>query len=161
MGRKVLRRFADCGVRVPEVNRTIRWMSGLVLLVAACGQKASNPPVTLQLEVTCSPAQAECSARAGAARLTLALSDPLPLKPFVVLAGWDGPAAESVTVSFEMIGMDMGENRYRMMPEGNKRWRGTAVLPVCTAGRSDWVAEVVVQAAGVRHVGRFPFQTGR
>lgn len=60
----------------------------------------------------------------------------------------EGAAPARVTVSFEMPGMDMGENRVALAPVGPGRFAGTAVLVRCPAGRTDWVAEVEVSAPG-------------
>ncbi|HSN90581.1 MAG TPA: FixH family protein [Anaeromyxobacteraceae bacterium] len=60
-----------------------------------------------------------------------------------------GRAAERrVSVSFEMAGMKMGENRVALAPAGPGRFAGKAVLVRCPSGRKDWVAEVEVSAPG-------------
>lgn len=67
-------------------------------------------------------------------------------------------AVESVNVEFFMEGMDMGVNRYRLLPDG-KGWRGEITLPVCVAGRSDWRAVVEVSTNEHRYRGTFRFHS--
>lgn len=66
---------------------------------------------------------------------------------------------ESVTVEFVMKGMEMGLNRYRLSASEDGAWEGTAVLPVCSSGRLDWLATVTVSTQGGRWVAVFPFVT--
>lgn len=40
--------------------------------------------------------------------------------------------------SFQMQGMDMGLNRYRLL-WNNGKWHAEAMLPACVRGRHDWV----------------------
>lgn len=67
-------------------------------------------------------------------------STPETMKPFVITLSH--PALRQVSASFQMAGMDMGFNRYDLKrgPDGN--WTASIVLPVCTASRADWVAEL-------------------
>jgi len=67
-------------------------------------------------------------------------STPETMKPFVITLSH--PALQQASASFQMIGMDMGFNRYDLKrgPDGN--WTARIVLPVCTASRADWVAEL-------------------
>jgi len=65
---------------------------------------------------------------------------PRPLKPFVVTVAW--PGVQSVHARFLMPGMEMGLNRYRMLPAGPGRWRAEVMLPACVQARSDWQIEL-------------------
>jgi hypothetical protein len=51
---------------------------------------------------------------------------------------------DHVIVDFQMAGMNMGVNKYRLQQsEKNKSlWIGEGVIPVCTTGRTDWQAIV-------------------
>ncbi len=62
----------------------------------------------------------------------------------VLLAGFAGNEVESVTVRFEMNGMDMGFNQVKLLANDGL-WHGRTMLPVCTSGRSDWQAVVDVK----------------
>lgn len=66
------------------------------------------------------------------------------------------PEVQSVSVSFEMDGMDMGFNRYGLTRIAGSRWRADNIyLPLCSAERHDWIA--VWHIDGQRY--RTPFQT--
>jgi nitrogen fixation protein FixH len=54
----------------------------------------------------------------------------------------------TVSVRFEMKGMDMGPNASALAARGDGRYGGTAVLVRCPSGRRDWAAEVSVARAG-------------
>ena len=59
-----------------------------------------------------------------------------------------GEREARATVSFEMPGMDMGENRVELAPSGPGRFAGKAVLVRCPSGQTDWVAAVEVSVPG-------------
>jgi hypothetical protein len=81
------------------------------------------------------------------------------LKPFNVSLS-SNAELDSVTVSLEMQGMDMGQNRYRMLKRADGSWQADITLPVCTSGRSDWVAGFEVQASGRGYRLNVPFTLG-
>ena len=56
-------------------------------------------------------------------------------------------AIDQVVVDFQMVGMNMGINKYLLKLDENDKtlWAGKAVLPVCTTGRTDWQAIVSVK----------------
>ncbi|HXH04592.1 MAG TPA: hypothetical protein VNN09_14915 [Candidatus Competibacteraceae bacterium] len=95
----------------------------------------------------CDPSRGPCSAGSAAAGITLSLDNPVgPLRPFAVRVGLSGAAAtaEAVAVRFDMVGMDMGFNRFVLQRQVDGSWQGQALLPVCSVGRSDW--RVTVEA---------------
>lgn len=49
-----------------------------------------------------------------------------------------------------MVDMDMGVNRYRLEPAGAGVWQANVVLPVCVAGRSNWIMTLEVDDVKVR-----------
>lgn len=53
------------------------------------------------------------------------------------------PEASDIHASFQMRGMGMGMNRYRLLRENNK-WRARVMLPACVQGRRDWVLRLDV-----------------
>lgn len=62
---------------------------------------------------------------------------PQPLTPFqAVVTGINAPTS----ITFEMAGMQMGENRFSFRSTGRGEWRADVLLPVCVTGRSDWRA---------------------
>ena len=64
--------------------------------------------------------------------------DVRPLKTFSIAV--KGTDVQDVAVSFEMIDMDMGINRYRFQKDVSGGWSTAVMLPVCTTGRTDWLA---------------------
>jgi nitrogen fixation protein FixH len=107
-------------------------------------------------------AAAPCDAGAGPCTRVLPGGDevtlelgPRPLRTMAELSvavslGRGGAPVEpdSVSVSFAMPGMEMGENRVRLTRRGAGRFEGKAVLVRCASGRRDWVAAVTVGRAG-------------
>ncbi|RRQ22521.1 hypothetical protein [Thiohalobacter thiocyanaticus] len=122
-------------------------------------------PVDLQLlETDCRVDRGVCTAGADGARISLELGPGVPvMRPFAIRVTASLPAGEQpeqVEVDFEMIGMDMGRNRYRLAQDADHVWQGVATLPVCTSGRSDWQAVVDIEAdSGRRYRAVFSFET--
>lgn len=65
------------------------------------------------------------------------------------------PQAREVHAGFSMRGMEMGFNRYRLLPDGPGRWQAEVMLPACVQGRSDWLMEL--EADGSRY--ELPFKS--
>lgn len=80
---------------------------------------------------------------------------PAPLKPFMLNV--KAPAARSVFAEFAMVDMDMGANRYRLKSIGAGTWQANVILPVCVAGRSNWI--MLLEVDGVKI--RVPFTAGQ
>ena len=57
----------------------------------------------------------------------------------------NGLSAHSVEVDFIGIGMQMGFNRSQLQAEGNGRFSGKGVLPVCIRDAMEWEAKVMVR----------------
>lgn len=117
----------------------------LVLLLAA-----GCDPATPGTPVACADLEAGCAA--GGIRVRTD-APPSALRPFRLTV--EAPAAARVSAEFAMEGMEMGLNRYRLLPAGEGRFEARVVLPVCVSGRRDWL--LWVEADG-RRVG-FAFQT--
>ena len=80
---------------------------------------------------------------------------PSALKPFDLTVRANG--VKQVYASFVMVGMEMGLNRYRLVAADNKVWRAKVILPVCVAGRRDWVLTLVLDNNAVQ----IPFSAGK
>ena len=80
---------------------------------------------------------------------------PSALKPFDLTVQADG--VKQVYASFVMVGMEMGLNRYRLVAAENDVWRAKVILPVCVAGRRDWVLTLVLDDNAVQ----IPFSAGK
>ncbi|MFO8156447.1 MAG: hypothetical protein ACQERR_01095 [Pseudomonadota bacterium] len=132
--------------------------AGYILL----DQRAPDPEARADVAVTdCRPTPGPCAAEVHGGRVRLSMAenirelDQFPLE--VAVDGFTG--VERVVVRFDMAGMDMGLNRYRLESDDRGNWRGEAMLPVCTADRVDWWATVAVEHAGGVTRAAFLFHT--
>ena len=50
---------------------------------------------------------------------------------------------DEALLNLEMIGMDMGINRFSFVKRGNGEWQTELMVPVCSTGRRDWRASVL------------------
>jgi len=62
--------------------------------------------------------------------------------------------AHEIYASFIMRSMDMGFNRYHLLPSGTGNWQARVLLPVCVTGRRDWVLTLTIDGKQVE----IPFQ---
>jgi hypothetical protein len=69
----------------------------------------------------------------GQIRLSL---PPAPLQPFMLELS--APGVKRVSAEFQMVGMDMGFNRYDLRAASPGVFRSEITLPVCVSGRRDW-----------------------
>jgi hypothetical protein len=53
------------------------------------------------------------------------------------------PKTAEPHAGFQMQGMDMGPNRYRLLWDG-KQWHAEVMLPACVRGRHDWVLRLEI-----------------
>ncbi len=91
--------------------------------------------------IVCADPVAGCVFTHNGSPVSLGFSaQPQALKPFVLSIA--APELHEAAVSFRMAGMDMGFNRYELKPEAEGRWAAAVTLPVCTASRVDWIAEL-------------------
>jgi hypothetical protein len=120
---------------------------------------ADLPRVGLALvEPGCDASRTVCTARQGAQALALQMQGPVVgLRPFRVQVVPSGMVVREVQLECSMPDMDMGQNRYRLLPEGNG-WVGLVTLPICTTGRSDWLATVRVLGDTQQWEADFPFE---
>lgn len=84
----------------------------------------------------------------------------VPLEKFAFEVTPQGEAARSVgevRVDFEMVGMDMGINAYRLERLADGRYRQDIILPVCTTTRTDWMANLTLRSTEGGYLVRLPF----
>ena len=79
----------------------------------------------------------------------------------VHLIGFDDLKIKSVQVKFNMQGMDMGINQIRLQRKNIKFWSGTGKLAVCSTGRMDWLAKVIIQSNKNIYQADFVFNVGK
>ncbi|KTG17383.1 MULTISPECIES: hypothetical protein [unclassified Guyparkeria] len=99
----------------------------------------------------------------GAFRVTMP-ETVVPLEKFAFTVAPQGEVARSVgaiRVDFEMVGMDMGINAYRLERLADGQYRATIILPVCTTDRSDWLANLTIHSTEGAYLVRLPFAVDR
>jgi hypothetical protein len=120
------------------------WLGvGLTLLgvfkLLLIGWYLARQRVSTPLAVVCPSASAVCQLPGGV-RLRFQTA-PQEGHPFVMrLDGVTGPVPSA---EFVMRNMDMGFNRYRFVAAGDA-WQARVTLPVCSAGRHDWLMNLTV-----------------
>ncbi len=131
------------------------WKSGLPTHLAQA--------IILQADPLCNPLGATCVAGNEDFTIALELADltkPLTFFPVRVhLTGTQAPEVEKVMISFTMLNMDMGFNRFDLRQQAETAWEGQAILPVCSMGRRDWRVTVDV-VSEPPYVGEFHLLTG-
>ncbi len=105
----------------------------------------------LIVDAACDISQSACSASREGIHVLLALQDrPSALKAFPVQVQIDGvqnPQHIDVRLIFSMQAMDMGDLQQKLQFNTETgAWSGMVILPICTSGRSDWLARVEVIA---------------
>lgn len=76
-----------------------------------------------------------------------------PLSVDVVL----GKPADKVAIEFTGVKMEMGQNRTELALTAPGHYRGSASLPVCTTGRMEWQANLLIEQEGRRLIQPFRF----
>ncbi len=99
------------------------------LLVLATCSRAPEP-----ISVACADPVAGCSLPDG---LSVRFSGPPAMLETFELE-MTAPADAEIHAGFQMRGMEMGMNRYRLINKDGK-WRASVMLPACVQGRSDWI----------------------
>ena len=66
---------------------------------------------------------------------------PTAMQQFSLLV--DAPGATEVHADLNMVEMDMGPNRYRLLPR-NGRFVAAVTLPMCVSGRAEWLLSLEV-----------------
>ena len=132
-----------------------------LVLLTACSDSSQDtqPSQTLVLDGRCDVGSG-CTARGNGLSISVRMASPRSaLKPFSVTLSSD-VALTAVTLSLEMQGMDMGQNRYRLLHTADGRWQAEVTLPACASGRSDWLANFELQAAAAHYRLGVPFTLG-
>lgn len=128
----------------------------LLLVVALLGVAVvgywTKQPLEAQ-RVACANPLAGCpfTHRGEQARLTFS-SQPAPMEPFDLRV--TAAAAKSVSAEFQMVGMDMGFNRYDLHRAAANDFTAQVTLPACVSGRRDWI--LTLEIDGSRYA--IPFQ---
>ncbi|MHB1230912.1 MAG: hypothetical protein ACYCY3_11485 [Halothiobacillus sp.] len=87
-----------------------------------------------------------------------------PLEKFILSVRPQGGLAKdlgSVSVDFQMVGMDMGINQYPLTRLASNEYQQTIILPVCTTTRTDWVATLNFTTTSGVFIAKIPFVVDR
>lgn len=150
------------------IGNAMKWWLASALAIAVLGgvllldfSSLRTPPAVFSGEVIALPMPSAmcnpvvlaagdqgCAVAADGRSMRLELrGDVRPLRPFELVLSLPSEVkglASQASVDFVMVGMDMGVNRYSLMPQPNGDFQGKVILPVCSIGRSDWVAKLSV-----------------
>ena len=128
--------------------------SGLVLAAGGAWYlRATSEPVVVQA-IGCADIVRGCKGDGLTVRMDRV---PEVLRPFGLEVTADG--ADGIEASFQMAGMEMGFNRYRLQQRDDQRWYAEVTLPVCARGRKDWLLLLEVRADHERRQIAVPFRT--
>jgi hypothetical protein len=106
------------------------------------------------VKVSCADPLAGCAFSHRGAPVNVRFSKlPVPLEAFELNVR--APGANRVSAEFQMVGMDMGFNRYALRTAGSDVFASNVTLPICVSGRRDWVLYLDVD--GTRYA--IPFST--
>jgi hypothetical protein len=123
-----------------------------LVVIAAAGYWLKRPAEAVP--VRCADPIAGCGFNHRGTTVNVQFSTrPGPLEPFGLSARATG--ASRISAEFQMVGMDMGFNRYDLRATGDGAFAATVTLPVCVSGRRDWVLYLDVD--GARYA--LPFST--
>jgi hypothetical protein len=130
-------------------KRYMLWLGGFALLIMVAvwqSQQRESAPAT---PIACMDISSGCASADGRVRLRFD-RQPKTMVPFGLKVS---AAATKVYASFAMPGMEMGLNRYRLLPQDDGFWSAKITLPVCANGRNDWtmMLEVVTPDETVRY----------
>jgi hypothetical protein len=120
--------------------------------------------VTAPLDPACDLNAGPCSSDIpGGGRIEISIEPrPIPLlRPLKLVVKTQGLDARQVEVDFTGMDMNMGYNRPQLKQEGESRFTGETVLPVCITGGMVWQAAVVVTTPKLKAIAPFHFDTSR
>lgn len=153
MGLRVLLRFVHFGGLISDKDVSTRRESALM----SCDGK--NVPHTITSEATdCNAAEERCLVAVDELVVSLRLQAGVEaLKPFSLSVEIENAGSiNEVIIDFQMVGMEMGPNRYRLLDDGAS-WQGQATLPVCASSGADWLAVVEFPHGGRHYRIAYPF----
>lgn len=123
---------------------------------------ASGPVIPVVIPTDCTIKGAGCDLSLGKIGHVLVRAPNVikPLEKFSLVVEPQGDASKSmgaVSVDFQMVGMDMGINRYPLPRSSDGNYAQNIILPVCTTTRTDWVADLSFSTTAGTFVAKIPF----
>lgn len=135
--------------------------SCLSLLIVACSGEKEEERRLLGSAEDCDAAVTTCRINSGNVVVSVRMGpDVQPLQAFPLNLTIEGGEVDtkSVVADFQMQGMEMGTNRYRLIPQP-EGWQAMVTLPLCTASRMDWLATIEFVLDGEPVLALFHFHT--
>lgn len=129
--------------------RPVRVLAPLLLVlaliaIAVAGYRLKRPAAVEP--VACADPVAGCNFSHHGTIVKVRFSaQPTPLEPFSLSVRTAG--ASRISAEFQMVGMDMGFNRYDLHPGPDATFASEVTLPVCVSGLRDWVLFLDVDGA--------------
>ncbi len=127
---------------------------------------ASGAVHPIEVEKSCEIKGLGCSVPIGGLG-TVVIQAPSIIKPLEKFTFTVVPSAAllknlgSVSVDFQMVGMDMGINQYPLTRQADGAYQQVIILPVCTTTRTDWLALVTFTTTEGVYVVKLPFFVDR
>lgn len=118
------------------------WLSGFALLIAVAAWQSQQQQSAAATPIVCVDISSGCASADGRVRIRFD-RQPETMVPFGLKVS---AAATEVYASFAMPGMEMGLNRYRLLPQDDGSWGAKITLPLCAKGRNDWTMVLEVTA---------------
>lgn len=141
----------------------------LLLLIGVAGYKyrqvtSATLIATAPLDTRCLLNAGPCTAALpGGHRARFAIT-PHPITattPLQLSLQLEGVEANGVEVHFRGESMDMGLSQFVLAPQGDQRFGGEAILPVCVRNSMMWIADVLVATPQGRIAFPFRFESHR
>jgi hypothetical protein len=128
-------------------------LAAVLVAIAVAGHWMQRPATAMA--IACKDPVAGCAFmhRGMPAQVRFA-AQPVPLERFALQV--DAPGTARVSAEFQMVGMDMGFNRYDLQRDGDGRFAAQATLPVCVTGGHAWT--LFLELDGTRY--SLGFHTG-
>ena len=130
----------------------------LTLTLMSCSQN-QTPPTK---QITICPTNGEwCESTINKNTIAILLPKKIPyLKPFPVqvkIQTKNKTDIQKIQLQFSMQGMEMGMNQFNLKQQDNNKqfWQKNVVLPVCIAGRKDWLIEIFIKSNKATHKSNF------
>ena len=112
--------------------------------IAVAGWWLKRPPAAAA--VRCADPLAGCAFNHHGTVANVRFSrQPVPLEAFELTI--TVPNAAKISAELQMVGMDMGFNRYDLRPVAGGSFAAKLTLPVCVSGRRDWVLTLDVDGS--------------
>ena len=134
----------------------------IIIVIAVQSKKVLNERTerkVITLPVSkCNPQNKICNVKHKDLTIDISLDKNIfYLKPFnVSVLSNNKVDIEHIYIDFKMKKMKMGLNRFILKNKGSQEWLGVVILPVCIAGRSDWIATVDIHTIKYRFILTFP-----